>query len=255
MKKITILLICIIFFITIVSCGKSITYVNNKDDILKLQLENDNFIFFSFDKDKECIKELAKVLDENYNRITNNLNVQLKEKIIIEIYPDIKAFHNEIGMPDAPDWIVGIAKEKKIYMVSPFNPGDFHSYDSIMQVIVHEFTHVVTFEINSDYGKIPRWLTDGLATYEAKQIPDETYIKEIINMNAIPSLDKLNSNEFVSVGGYALSYTIVEYLVNEYGYDTIISLIKAPRSYKSITGKSKLEFQNAWKYYLKEKYE
>lgn len=194
------------------------------------------------------------ILDENYYRITDNLDVQLTEKVIIEIYPDIGAFHIAIGVPNAPDWMVGIVKEKKIYMVSPFNPGDVHSYGSMMQVIVHEFTHVVTSEVNSDFSKIPRWLSEGLAVYEAKQVPDGSNIKEIINMNAIPSLDKLNSNEFVSAGGYELSYTIVEYLVNEYGYETIVSFIKSPKSYKRIIGKSKLEFQNDWKDYLIEKY-
>jgi hypothetical protein len=79
-------------------------------------MENENFIFYSFDKDKECIEALADILDENHDRIANNLNVQLQEKVIVEVYPDIVAFHNAIGMPKAPDWLVGIAKENKIYI-------------------------------------------------------------------------------------------------------------------------------------------
>ena len=252
MKKAAILLISLVFIIAIICLNK----ISDSDDIFKLQIENENFKFYSYGKDKKCLDDLSKILEENYNKISKNLNVTLKEKVIIEIYPDIKAFHDAIGSPNAPDWVVGIGWENKVKMVSPLNPGGQHTYDTLMQVVIHEFTHVAISNINSDLKSIPIWLNEGIAVYEAKQMSSniKNTIKEKLNRNDVPLLSQMNSSNFSEVGGYIFSYTAIEYLIDSYGYDTVISLIKTPNDLEQILGNSMKEFEDNWESYLKEKY-
>lgn len=173
-----------------------------------------------------------------------------------EIYPDIKSFHNAIEVPNVPSWVVGIGWENKIKMVSPLNPGGQHTYDSLMQVVVHEFTHIAISNINSGLESIPIWLNEGIATYEANQISnnDRSVIKEMLDNNNVPSLSEMSSESFAEVGGYLFSYTIIEYIIESYGYDTIISLIKMPEDLENILENTINEFENNWKNYLQENY-
>lgn len=221
------------------------------EDSIKLQFENENFAFHSFDKDKGCIEDLTKALDENYDTITKNLGVSLKDKVKVIIYPDIEVFHNNIGTQNAGDWLVGVTEKNTIHIVSPLNPGTQHTYDSLMKAVVHEFVHVVQFNIYP-YYYTNRWMSDGLATYEAKQVPNKTIMKNMIDADKISSLSGMNSKDFAEVGGYDFSYTVAEYLVKEYGYETIVSMIKTPENIEEILEKNLDEFENDWINYLKE---
>jgi hypothetical protein len=46
---------------------------------------------------------LARTLDQNYDRISKDLKVTLKDKVEIEIYPDIESYHNAVGLQNAAD--------------------------------------------------------------------------------------------------------------------------------------------------------
>jgi len=254
----------IIFILTLAACNKNIPADSNENhepvksedseeqfkDSIKLQFENENFTFHSLDKDKECIEDMAKVLDESFDTITSNLGVTLKEKTKIVIYPNIKSFHNNIGTQNAGDWLVGTAWRNEIYIVSPLNPGTEHTYDTLMKAAVHEFVHVVQYNIYQ-YNYPYRWMNDGLATYLADQVPSSTVMKTMIDGGQIPTLSDTNKN-FLEVEGYAFSYTVVEYLVKEYGYETIVEMIKSYKNIETILGKSLDEFEKDWINYLKE---
>ena len=149
-------------------------------------------------------------------------------KVKIEIYPDLKAYHAAVGRPDAPDWSVGSVSGFGIKMVSPLNSGGVHTYEAMLQIITHEFTHVVERTLNPNMGTSLRWLWEGTATYEAKQINGvSNTVKSKIQSNSIPSLKQLegSSTEFGNLGGYQFSYTIAEYIIKTYGYNKLRALI------------------------------
>ena len=193
MRKFITLFISMVFILAFIGCNKDISTNNDSDYILKLQMENKNFKFYSFNQDNKCLDDLAKVLENNYGRISKDFNISLKDKILIEIYPDIDSYHNAVGLPNEPDWVVGTGWGNKIKMVSPLNPGKQHTYETLMQVVVHEFTHVAISSINSNLDSLPMWLNEGIAVYEAKQMSDNTRdaIKEKVDKNEIPSLSKM----------------------------------------------------------------
>jgi hypothetical protein len=53
-------------------------------------------------------------------------------------------------------------------IVNPSN-ADGRPYSDFLKVIVHEFTHIVEYNINSDVNGIPKWLDEGVAVFEAGQ--------------------------------------------------------------------------------------
>lgn len=102
-------------------------------------------------------------------KITNDLKSYPKEKTEVYIYPSIENYHNEMGRPNAPQWQIGSEICNKIFIVSPKNPGNVHTYDSILQATVHEFTHAVVENIAPNIFSVPLWLNEGIAVYEADQ--------------------------------------------------------------------------------------
>ncbi len=247
MKKLVAVLLSILFFIGAFGCDKN---------EMKLQTESEHFIFYAYDEDISCLDDLGSVLESNYVRITNDLQVTLDHKITIEIYPDLDMFHLAIDQPEAKEWLVGVYMNGMIKMVSPLQPGNQHTYESLMKVIVHEFTHVLVSEINASFYNIPIWLNEGIAVYEAEQWSrgDEAVIIGLIHQNALPSLNDLDNSNFNELHGYLLSYTVVGYIVAEYGYETLTALIKEPSEMQSIVGMDETQFETAWKNYLTKHY-
>jgi len=141
-------------------------------DTLYLAKESKHFNFYSTRDDIKVLDSIAITLENNYSRITNLLGTQIDKKINVKVFPNMKAFHAAINIPDAPDWVVGSCNGDELMMVSPLNPGSVHTYASLMQVIVHEFVHIAVSYArgDKDWSALPRWLSEGYAQYEAGQI-------------------------------------------------------------------------------------
>lgn len=229
---------CILF----VGCGE-------KTDTIKLRKESKHFKYSSTKSDKEALDDLEENLESNYDRIAKNLNVTLDEKIDITIYPNIDEFHKAIGMEDAEDWLVGVAGTSEVAMVSPLNPGPIHTYDSLMSVIVHEYTHILVMNLNADTDT---YLNEGIAVVEANQLDNNTkyYLRETAKLDKLPSIDEMKNNYSGLEQPYFLSGGFVDFIINNYGYDGIINLIKNPDDLERITGSTKEELEQSWKEYI-----
>jgi len=223
---------------------------------LKLGLASTHFEFYSKEKDRETLNDLAKKLENNYTEITSHMSTVFEDKIQVYIYPDLATFHKAINYPDAPDWVVGAAGKNELKIVSPFNPGSVHSYESLMQAVVHEFTHTVVLNIR-EHGAVglPNWLNEGYAYYEANQLTSaqREAVQTSVAQNNVPIWNKIreaNTFQFGEMGGYEISATIVEFLVQTYGYDKLRQFIIKPENADKIYGMSIEELENRWIDYL-----
>ena len=225
---------------------------------LNLIKETQNFVIYYTETDKACIDKVSDVLENSYNRITLNLNQQLQEKITLEIHSDLNQLHIALGFPDAPDWIRGGLGAGKIIIASPLNPPPGSKFDNVLNTAIHEFVHIIVNKINAS---TPRWLNEGIASYEAKD-NDENWIKETIKNgllnNILPTFKDLDTDEdfetFFKRDGYQYSYTIVESIIENFGYDKLYSLIKSPNNFVDTLGIRESEFQDNWIKYIKENY-
>jgi hypothetical protein len=228
-------------------------------DSLNLAKESQHFDYYSTYGDLKVLDSLAITLENNYSRITNHLGIQIDKKIKVKVFPDIKAFHAAINLPDAPDWVVGTSYTDEILMVSPLNPGSVHTYESLMQVMVHEFTHLALYYARGDKGftGLPRWLGEGYAQYEAGQINE--YVRRSVRSSLLEKepptwtqLDTASFMEFGNMNGYAFSASIVEFLVDTYGIDKLVLLIKEPENIEIIYGSSLNALEKQWIRFLKQ---
>lgn len=230
----------------------------DKNNIEVFSEETKHFIINYTEVDKPCIQKVSEVLENNYNRITTNLNQQIDEKVIIEVHHDIKRLHNALGLLDAPDWIRGGLGKGKIIIASPLNPPPGSDFNNVLNTAVHEFVHIIVNRINKN---IPRWLDEGIACYEAKD-NDESWIRKTIKNglmdNTFPVFKELDTGEdfdmFFKRDGYQYSYTIAEFIIKEFGYNKLYNLIKAPDDFIGILGIKEKQIENEWIEYIRKNY-
>jgi len=231
-------------------------YINVKDidpNTRILLRSNDYFEVWGLTSEDAAADTIIKVLTANYNRIADSLNVQLSEVIVVDVYRDLLTFHTAIGWPDAPDWLIGNASDSTINLVSPYNPGPEHSFNSIISVITHELVHCFVHKLAEDVY-VSKWINEGSATYLSYQTPEEYNICNYINKNngKIPTLAELNNGgTFGDIGGYSFSYTIVEYIVIRLGGSDILSqFLASGMDYLILGFENELEFQDEWNQYI-----
>lgn len=230
----------------------------DKDYKLNLSKETQHFIIYYTEIDGACIDKVSEVLENSYNRITINLKQQLQEKLTIELHSDLKQLHIALGLSNAPDWIRGGLGMGKIIIASPLNPPPGSEFDNVLNTAVHEFVHIIVNKINDS---TPRWLNEGIASYEAKDNNENWIIKTVKNgllNNTLPSFKDLDTGDdfetFFNRNGYQYSYTIVESIINLFGYDKLHNLIKSPNNFVQVFGITENELHHKWTEYIKINY-
>lgn len=241
-------------------CSDNVEFENvcKEDYKLNFEKETQHFMIHYTEFDKTCIDRVLNTLEDSYNRITNNLNQQLQEKLVIEIHPDFDQLHIALGIQNAPDWIRGGLGAGKIVIASPLNPPPGSAFDNVLNTAVHEFVHIIINKIN---GHTPRWLNEGIACFEAKD-NNENWIRKTVKdglvNNALPKIKDLDTGEdfeiFFKRDGYQYSYTIIEAIIDEFGYDKLYKLIKSPDKFADIFNLTERQMQDKWIEYIKRKY-
>ncbi len=196
------------------------------------------------------------------------LRVTLREKSIVEVYPDIDAFHDALidelakafadeiadgragELPTGfDDWVVGVYINGKIMMTSPNNPGSVHNYESLVTVVVHEFVHLVTAQINAD---APSILNEGIAVTLADQpVNIKDTLGAAIKNGSFPAVSELESLPASDL--YPYGRALVEFIISEYGNDTLMELYKNP-DFQVVFGISEDEFREKWMEFITEEY-
>ncbi len=184
--------------------------------------------------DEKVVPDVQEYLEENYEKITTNLKQPLDETIQVKIFPDLKSLHNAIKVHghffwwkgDVQDWVVGSASGGPIRIVSPLNPGNpGHTYEGILKVAVHEFTHIVASKINSNVNA--SIFSEGIALYEAHQDINVSNDLTTILPNSIEELFSWkNDNDFGASRVYTLGGSFVGFIIENYGYGKFIELYK-----------------------------
>jgi hypothetical protein len=218
--------------------------------------QTDHFNFYCKQQDQAVLDDLENIMEQNFPRISERYNTTVTNKIVVEIYPNQTALRFSVSFLGigAPGWMVGIGKKGKIKILSPLNPDKGHDYDGMLKVAVHEMTHIIIQTIR--YKKIPTWLNEGVALYEAGQM-DETRTKKLrqkVMLGMIPSFENLE-NSFSKADGYTFSASIIEMIIQEYGIEKLNRLIRDYPRFNEILGVTKDELWKQWNTFLHSKYD
>jgi hypothetical protein len=200
-------------------------------------------------------QDLLDTANEVLQRLSDDAGASLEHPVKIYVYSDSQELKNAILYPQ--EWLGGVS-------FSPFSTvaigTDKFSLSSGKRLLSHELAHIVTFQMTfNPYNDIPVWLSEGLSMYaEGDLRPDMAYsLDRAISNDSMISLKTISSNFPVDYDqallSYAESYSIVEFLIYQYGADRMLELLivfKQGSSYDTalmeVYGVDTLGLNNQW---------
>jgi tetratricopeptide (TPR) repeat protein len=172
-------------------------------------------------------------LEEVFEELTSDYDTDLKDKTIIEVFPDHREFGVRIhGKP----WIhtVGACTGRVIAMDAPrVGVSRPYHYASVLR---HEFTHTVTLAATNN--RIPHWLTEGLAVLQEDRQRSWMWSEMLANRLRTNSLFSISEIDWGFIRprrqddrqvAYAQSEWMCEFLIDRFGYDIINEILKRIR--------------------------
>ena len=242
---------------TEISLNKAKIKLGIDDALLKRGVVN--FQVDSQGENNEITKDIVLTLfQQAYGKIEKDLNIYPSQKLKILLDFNV-ALSNESQNPNKN---ITIDNEKIKIPAS----GLKYVTETMQKVIIYSYTKFTV----TDYmkGRCPGWFLEGISIYESDKI-DINLIRLIRDMvrtgqfikieNLSPSFNNLDRKDLSL--NYALSFTIVDYIINKYGKTSIkelISKVKSGASFEdglnSVLKISQIDLQKGWEKYLKEEY-
>jgi hypothetical protein len=215
----------------------------------------------------EEAQEIAASLEENYDRIRDDLCDPNHETIRVFVHPTQSDFNKGTGLLNSN--ANGTSR----------GPNEFHLLwtnwfnsifpDDPLKTAIHEFTHCVQLNIlvkkaqedlaekrNEDFNKLfeekfiteyPQWFWEAICDYEAGIVND---ISVKYGMSKNLTLKDLNSSNQI----YNVGYTIIEYIVEKWGNEKLPALITSYVDIETVLNVSESEFEKGWIEFVSNKY-
>jgi hypothetical protein len=142
-------------------------------------------------------------------------------QILIYITPDERRFAELTGGA-VPHWGAGVAFPASGVIVIPAHRAAAGGFNAVARVLVHELAHVALHRY-LEPARIPRWFTEGYATWAAGQLDFEAgwLLRVAFLTGRAPPLDSLVIGWPAGVRdarvAYLLSATVIEYLYAQGG--------------------------------------
>lgn len=236
-------------------------------------VETSHFYVHYYDKTEPAVKDVARILENGYERITRNLNIEPMRKIPFFLY----ASHNDFEQTNISTVGEGVGGFTELYK-NRFVVPVTGSQELLTHVIEHELTHALVFEFffggyfwRSIYLFkslfYPLWLLEGLSEYEsAPYDPQEEMILRdaVINNHLVP-LDKLSSFDHLQSNQIRLAYneghSALHYVREKYGQNKVVDILYMLKDSYDVSAvlnstlrKDIFKFNKEWEAYLKEIY-
>lgn len=178
--------------------------------------------------DDNFANQLLSAAQQAIDRLEQNAGVKLEKKVKIFVYPGDEELRQAILF--SSEWTGGMAFTEFSILVLGVRPGDL---DWGKRVLTHELAHIVVRQESYNfYNDLPNWLNEGLAMWnEGSQRPDmQQSLRRAIEAGSFPSLRTLSSpfpsdtrDAFLA---YAVSESVVEYLLNRYDRSKMPELLR-----------------------------
>jgi hypothetical protein len=146
------------------------------------------------------------------------------------VYDSSEALYGALGAGTREN-VGGQANSDIRTMVGVIRPEDVDS-DWVDTLVAHELTHMVFADATDNpYRQPPRWLNEGLAVFLAEgygvgdraQVADAAASGALTPLSAIAGLFPTTYDSFSLA--YAQSVSAVDYLIDTYGQDALVTLI------------------------------
>ncbi|MCK5124561.1 MAG: peptidase MA domain-containing protein [Dehalococcoidia bacterium] len=182
---------------------------------------------FWYEGSDSFARELMDTCEEGLARLTQDIGTYPERSINIYIYASDNDLKGAMIFPQ--EWTGGVAFTAFSTIAIGISPSEL---DWGKRALVHELMHLVVHQATfSPYGQLPLWLDEGLAMYNEGELDPvlRSYLEEAILEDELISVRSLCSpfsaySEKASLS-YAQSYSLVEYLLDNYGQDSMLDLL------------------------------
>jgi len=192
-----------------------------------LEGENSELTLFWYNGDDSFALELMDACQQGLGRLTRDLGTYPQKSIKIYVYASARDLQEAMIFPQ--EWTGGVAFTEFSIIAIGISPDNI---DWGKEALVHELTHLVVHQATfSPYGKLPTWLDEGLAMYNQGEL--SSYFRtrldsaisegELLSVRSLCSLFSADTEK--ACLSYAESYSLVEYLLHNYGQEKMLNLL------------------------------
>lgn len=127
---------------------------------------------------------------------------------------------DEIAGRKTERWVRAITRRDGLYFIHPNKLEELtpHKNDDFWKVVKHEISHWLFNQITGTYNGEPRWFTEGLAMYMAGQQDTVPFSIEVSITSKYYS--------FTDNGTYSWGLLLVTSLINKFGKEKVVNLVK-----------------------------
>lgn len=195
-------------------------------------LETENFRIRISKKEAPVYGQRAiDLLEPAYRYLTQRYDVEIDEKVTVEIYPNPADFEvRTFGMPGNPGYL-GVCFGPVFTINSPAT-----SLANWESVLYHEFCHTITLTLTRN--RMPRWLSEGISVYEERerdsawgQMMTVGYRERILS-GRMQKISEMSAAFMSAQSGedtqfaYYQSYLVVKFLFENYGIEAMRDLLR-----------------------------
>jgi hypothetical protein len=188
--------------------------------------------------DESFVRELMATAQEALVRLAEDTGAYLEEPIRVYIYADTRDLQGSMIYPQ--EWTGGVAFTR--YGIIAIGIAS----DKLIWgkgAMTHELTHLVIHQMTfNPYNDLPTWLDEGLAMYAEGMLGPEytTFLSRAIDEGSLISV-RSQSSPFSayaeeSILAYAQSYSLVEFMISNYGRDKMLGLLNTFKQGSSYDG-------------------
>lgn len=173
---------------------------------------------------------MAPLLEESWQILVDKYQFEPEVPVLIQVFERTEDFAvRSVGLPDIGP-LVGICFGKVVTLISPNTLSA-----NWQEILWHELVHVFTLQMTQN--RMPRWLSEGISTWEERQARPEWGRRLGLELVRAVAQDRLlpvsnlnegftgaNSNADLSFA-YFQSYLVVEYIAEQYGFEKLHELI------------------------------
>jgi hypothetical protein len=169
--------------------------------------------------DNSFAQSLMSKAQQSLEKLAEDTGASPENPINIYIYGSAEDLRGSLIYPQ--EWTGGVAFTQYNIIAIGISPGDL---DWGLRAMTHELTHNVINQVTfNPYGELPVWLNEGLAMYGEGELTPQFAgpLREAVSNNTLISVRSLASpfSAFteMSLLSYAQSYSLVDYLIQQYG--------------------------------------
>jgi hypothetical protein len=215
---------------------------------------NGSHITVYYENEEAAARDIFALAEAESDRIAGKLGFTTPQDIRLYVYDNQHAFQMKkyglVTLALSLDWYIGDNRGTNVLLTSPENPGKVHDYYAVQNAAIHEMVHAYNSLINPD---MPLWFDEGLATYLAAQMPRKDLYD---TTDFIPSLKQTHAGNpiaFNDVNGYSFAPTYIEYLENDFDWDSVMVYAETT-DFEKAFDVSEQDVYDGWVDFLKKNY-